>query len=427
MIDSKIQKELDNLVNIAREQDYKINSVTFYNIYTALPSSEKTNGILSEMEDYINERNVSIITDGVEIDETDDSISVEEKIRPFDPSKIDIAMQPLSMSALIKRIENEEVNLNTEFQRKGGLWSQKQKSQLIESLFLKIPLPAFYFDAEKEDYWLIIDGLQRITTLKEFIVDKTLSLSGLEFFTDLNGLNYSQLPRTFTRRVDETDLVAYIVKKGTPTNVKYNIFKRINTGGLELTPQEIRHALYQGQATKVLKILSQSENFKQATGYSIRTDRMMDQEFVLRFIAVCFVGIDKYEGYPDDYLNNAMGFLNQINNNVIDQIKNKFDFIMNIAYKIFGKYAFRKMGSDGWRRPINKAIFEVWCKILSELSNDSINVLIDNSQFIQSEFIQLCESDSFITCLKASDKKYYQLRFVLTRKIIGGIIDDNKC
>lgn len=118
-------------------------------------------------------------------------------------------------------------------------------------------------------------------------------------------MKFAELPRTFTRRIEETNIIAYIVKGGTPSNVKYNIFKRINTGGLELKPQEIRHALYQGAATNIYQRLAKLPEFQMATTYSIRDDRMKDQEFVLRFIAVCYYGIEKYKGVPDNYLNGS--------------------------------------------------------------------------------------------------------------------------
>lgn len=426
MISNRIKDELNKLVQIAKKQDYKINSITFYNIFAALPSSDKTDEVLSEMESYMIENNVSIVSDGVEIEVEDEKRPVSEKIRPFDPSKIDIAMQQISLDALIKRIKNEEINLNTDFQRKSGLWTSTQKSQLIESLLLKIPLPAFYFDAEKEDHWLIIDGLQRITALKEFIIDQSLKLTGLEFFCDLKDLTYDQLPRAFIRRIEETNLVAYTVKKGTPVNVKYNIFKRINTGGLELTPQEIRHALYQGQATEMIKKLSQTKEFKEATEYSIRTERMMDQEFVLRFIAVCFFGVEKYEGLPEDFLNNAMGYINQVDKNKLKVFENSFIHVMTLARRIFGRYAFRKMSSDGWKRPINKAVYEAWCKNLHNLEAEQQNLLINRKNLVQEKFIKLCEDNAFITYLKASDKRSYQQRIKLVNDLIREVINNGQ-
>ncbi len=97
-------------------------------------------------------------------------------------------------------------------------------------------------------------------------MDKTFKLKGMEFFGDLEGVGFDDLPRVFVRRIEETNLVVFTVKRGTPLNVKYNIFKRINTGGLELNSQEIRHALNQGKAVEILKDLSAREEFKMATG-----------------------------------------------------------------------------------------------------------------------------------------------------------------
>ncbi|MBX4263767.1 DUF262 domain-containing protein [Clostridium estertheticum] len=422
----KYLKDLDKIVEIARLQDYKINSITFYNLFSSFPDSEKSEEILDEMEQYLKVNKIDIVTDGVELEELDNS-SFSEKIRPFDPSKIDIIMKPMTMDSLLKRIGHEEINLNTDFQRKGGLWTDVKKSQLIESLLLKIPLPAFYFDAGNDESWLIIDGLQRITAFKEFIVDKTLPLVGLEFFSDFNGLTYDNLPRTFTRRIEETNIIVYTLNPGTPQNVKYNIFKRINTGGLQLEAQEIRHALYQGASTILIKEMASMQSFLEATSNSIKTDRMMDREFALRFISVCFYGIEKYEGNSDEFLNNTMVYINNISDVERKTIKIEFDKTMIRVNKIFGRYSFRKMGRDYRRRPINKAVFEIWCYNLMKLNENQIEHLMNNSNKIYKDFIDLCEIGySFSNYLKASDKKSFLVRIRYVERLIKEILGYDK-
>lgn len=348
------------------------------------------------------------------------------EIRPFDPSKIDIDMKTMELSSIIKRLGYDEIDMNTDFQRKSGLWTEVQKSQLIESLLLRIPIPAFYFDGGNKDKWLIIDGLQRITALKEFVVDGTLKLSGMEFFHDLEGMKYSELPRTFTRRIEETNIIAYIVKGGTPANVKYNIFKRINTGGLELKPQEIRHALYQGPATKLCKELAELSEFREATTYSIRDDRMMDREFALRFVAVCYYGTDRYEGILDNYLNGAMEYLNSPDCAGEETIKKQFKRVMNASRRIMGKYAFRKLGEDGIRRQINKAIYEAWCKTLFSLDDGKIDQLVEKKNKVYDSFLKLCDDAGFLQAIKASDKKSFLMRFIYIDGMLKEVLHDTK-
>ncbi len=273
----KKKKDLDLLIDMGKRQAGKLSSMIVSNYFVGFPSEKQTDNLYQEMLSYLEKKGIEIINDGSEV-ENEDSLLPMPEIRPFDPSKIDIDTKTMELSSIIERLEYNEINMNTDFQRKSGLWTDVQKSQLIESLLLRIPIPAFYFDGGIKDNWLIIDGLQRITALKKFVIDGDLRLSGLEFFHDLEGMKYTELPRTFIRRIKETNIVAYIVKGGTPANVKYHIFKRINTGGLELKPQEIRHALYQGLATDLCKKFAKFSEFQMATTYSIKDDRMMVQK-----------------------------------------------------------------------------------------------------------------------------------------------------
>ena len=417
MLSEKILGYLDGLAKIAEGQDYKIESITFYNTYAEIPEKEKNEDTLLEMEEYLSGKNIEIIADGIELETENVSLSSDERIRPFDPTKINITMAPMALDSLVRRLKNEEINLNTEFQRKSGLWSNVKKSQLIESLLLKIPLPAFYFDASDDGEWLIIDGLQRITAIYEFIVMKTLKLEGLEFFNDLNGLGYEEL-------IDESSLITFTVKDGTPVNVKYNIFKRLNTGGLELKPQEIRHALYQGQATVFLKELSLSKDFLRVTCHSIKTERMLDQEFVLRFIAVCYYGIENYDSLPEDFLNETMDYINHQKTEKIKDIRTEFAAIMVIMYELFGNAAFRKMASDGRRRPINKAIYEMWCKAIFDLDSPKRKELKEKKEQLKINYIKRCERNDFLAYVRASDKYSYNKRMNQMKNLIEGVLDD---
>lgn len=407
----KDKEELERLAQIAKEQGNVINTNLVY-------MTINVNNINYEaVMKFFYERGIIMIQDDVEPDIT--AYSCEgEKIRPFDPSKINITMKPLTLDALLKRIKNKEIEFDSSFQRKAGLWDKRQKSQLIESIFLRIPLPAFYFDASDEEKWLIIDGLQRVTVLKEFVVEKTLKLKDMEFFPELNGCNYDKLPRTFQRRIDETVINVYLVNPSTPENVKFNIFKRINTGGLALEPQEIRNALFQGQATRFLQECSKMECFVDATSGSVKSERMLDREFVLRYISFCYLDLDKYAGNIDDFLNEGMKYLNRISQEQLGIIKKEFEFVMQSSYKLMGRNAFRKICSDGRRRPINKVIFESWCYVIRTLSEKQVEKLVKSRDELQYKYMQLCESSEYLYLLKVPDKKAVYARIDAVRELV---------
>ena len=408
-------EELERLVHIAKEQGNVINLNLVY------MTINLNNMNYEAVMNYFIERGISMIQEDVEPDIT--AYSCEgEKIRPFDPSKINITMKPLTLDALLRRIAHEEIEFDTSFQRKAGLWNKRQKSQLIESIFLRIPLPAFYFDASDEEKWLIIDGLQRVTVLKEFVVEKTLKLQELEFFPELNGCNYDMLPRTFQRRIDETVINVYLVNPSTPENVKFNIFKRINTGGLALEPQEIRNALFQGQATRFLQECSRKECFINATGGSVKSERMMDREFVLRYVSFCYLDLNQYTGNIDEFLNEGMKYLNHIKQEQLEQIQKEFEFVMESAYKLLGKNSFRKICNDGRRRPINKVIFESWCYVIRMLSESQIEKMIAKRNELQRQYMQICDTTEYLYLLKVPDKKAVYARIETIRNLVGEFI-----
>ncbi|MFO5440240.1 MAG: DUF262 domain-containing protein [Dolichospermum sp.] len=317
----------------------------------------------------------------------------EEHLEPFDPTKIRIKTRLMTMDVLLRRIEHDEIDLDTEFYRKSDIWTIKAKSRLIESLLIRIPIPPFYIDATNDDKWSVIDGLQRINTFKKFIIDQEFTLTELQFLTDLNNKKYNDLPRAYQRRIEETELTVCLIEPGTPDEVKYNIFQRINTGGLPLNNQELRQAMNPGKPIKILKKLANLPEFKTVVNFSKkRNERLEDHELILDFIAFT---LTNYQDYPQNtghtyFLNETMKKLNKLENDLIQEIDNKFIIAMKAAYDIFGNNAFRKSSSS----PVNKSLFEVWSVTLSQLNSQKIDMLINRKELLRERFIENMRTDN---------------------------------
>ncbi len=355
------------------------------------------------------------------IEDVADGIDI---VKPYDPSSIDIALKNLSLSLILDRLKYGEINLQPDYQRRGGLWDNRKKSQLIESLMLKIPLPAFYFDGSENNCWLVIDGLQRLTALKEFFIEKKLALQGLEYLLDLEGKDVDSLPRLYMRRMMETQIVTYIINPGAPPNLKFNIFKRLNTGGMVLTSQEIRHALYQGFSTKYLKKLSECKEFKDATGGTVPCERMDDREMVLRFLAFYEFSSREYKGAMEQLLNQTMEYVNKEYNEVYAaNVEKRFKQVMNVAVRLFDKFAFRRMPDMEKRRPVNKALFEVWTYHLAILADEQWQALEQRKDVLRREYMQMNQKDDeFIASLRNENKSSVEMRLFKIKNLIERVL-----
>ena len=339
-------------------------------------------------------------TTSLEMDlDQDDGVEPEQEEvgaikRPFNPEKIKIRTVNVVADQIVSRIDHDEIDLAPEFQRMAGIWNHQRKSRLIESLLLRIPIPVFYVAADDSDTWSVVDGVQRTSTIYGY-VKGDFKLTQLEYLTKFDRLSYEELPRSMQRRIQETQLVVNVIEPGTPEEVMFNIFRRINTGGMTLNGQEIRHALHPGPIRKFLRILAGSNEFLQATDNSIRTDRMADRECALRFLAF---HIDPWEEYTsndlDGYLGLAMKKINEMTPRERDALSGDFRRTMRAAYEIFGNQAFRKPSvTEGRRRRISKALFETWGVGLVRRSKEAVSSLVQDRRKVAKEFLSLVEND----------------------------------
>ena len=306
--------------------------------------------------------------------------------KPYNPLDVDIIQQPLALRNIFDRLENKEIVLDPDFQRNPDLWSPKQQSRLIESILIRIPLPAFYFDSSKNEDWTVVDGLQRLTALNNFVVSKKLRLEGLEYLDGLEGMSYDELPRTMQRRLQEQNIFAYVIRPGTPDKVKTSIFERINTGGLSLNAAEIRNSVYRGAPATAIKAMAESAEFVKATRNKVSPKRMLDREFAARFAAFYLQDYKSYKGNMEEYILDGMEKLKDSAPSTVDKMIAGFKKSMLLSESVFGEYAFRKYLKNKNGKwifgPINKALFECVSVCFAQIeSKKREQILIKREKF----------------------------------------------
>ena len=206
----------------------------------------------------------------------------KKELYPIDALKLDKTFY--SVFELKRKRDKEIIKLNPEFQR-NDVWKNRQKIELVESVLMGLPLPIFYFNRDKNGKLIVVDGIQRLTTLFSYMEDD-FSLKDLKVLSKDFEKKFSELPQIYQSKIEDFQLIAYEITPETPESVLYNIFDRVNRGGTSLNKQEIRNALYQGKSTQLLNDVVKSDLFKTATGNGLEKDnRQKAQYILLRFIA----------------------------------------------------------------------------------------------------------------------------------------------
>lgn len=291
---------------------------------------------------------------------------------------------------LFRKYEKGQIVLDPEFQRE-DVWTPKQKSELIESVLMGIPLPIFYLNESKEGKLVVVDGRQRLTTFFNYL-DDGFVLKNLRILSNLNGYKFSDLDPKLQADLEDFQLIAQVIKPPTPDRIKFDIFDRVNRGGTPLNNQEMRNALYQGKSTELLKLISQSEVFTLATQKSIKSYRMKDRYLILRAIAFYLWNenqlldanneLVQYRNDIDEFLGKAMEYLNRCSDETIIKIKNNFLQSMKNNYIVMEDNAFRRIQINGRRQPINMILFEamtiLMCDWTEEFCLKHINVIYEN-------------------------------------------------
>lgn len=311
------------------------------------------------------------------------------------------------------------LNLTPEFQRE-LVWSSKQKSELIESMIMGIPLPAFYVREDKNGVYIVVDGKQRLTALFEFI-DCKYRLSKLNILKKLEGKNFEELTPIEQNKIEDYTLSINVIKAPTSDRVTFDLFDRVNRGGTHLNNQEMRNALYQGTSTELINNLAKMECYRTATEKSIPPTHMKDRYLILRFLAFYLYKEEKYKklisadnitykSNIDDFLGKTMDFINKftLDSDFIKDLTHVFTQSMKMASRVIVPIGgFRLPSEPGKnRRPINMAFFESFSYLLAKANNET-------DAFVVNAYYSLLNDDIYINAVTYSvdnsnqtDKRY---------------------
>lgn len=375
--------------------------------------------------------------------ESDETTEESREPIPYDPKKINIRNANWSIHYINQLISDyAEMEMSPDFQRK-FVWDYARKSKLIESLLLGIPIPAFYIAQNAVGKFHVVDGLQRLTAITEFLNNR-FNLKYLEYLKDLEGCwfdenldvgkgfkNRKYLNRNEHHRIIlGTQINVNIIEASSPVKLKYDVFRRLNTSGVPLNAQEIRNCLAESATRNLINDLAESEAFQSATAGSVKNIRMEAQELGMRF--VCFWHERVLRDSRWAYRGNMQGYLDEGNQRLNDDgeknhalIRRDFEQAMRNARHLFGQFAFRKcLAPDllpGARRQlINKSLFTTWAVSLSGLEPVTVTQKAAEGAMAQWLALEL-EADTKLreaVSFKTNDPPYLNMAFDKTAKLI---------
>jgi hypothetical protein len=299
--------------------------------------------------------------------EDGDPLSPDQLVESPDEGDLQIAAPPtISLDKLNRSIfelhrsyKRGLLIIDPEWQRK-FVWDRKRASRLIESLLINLPIPVIYLAANDQKKYEVIDGLQRLTSIFEFLENK-YALKGLEFKAEFNDRRFKELPPEIQNAIENAYLQTFELAATTPKNMMFLIFERLNTGGVALNDMEIRNCLFRGPLNDLLSELAQDENFKRSVNQKGIERRMADRMLVMRFLAFYQMTYFKARNGLKPFFNEFFSTYRLLNEDKLAEFRETFREAMRACYTVFGNRAFRlrKEDTGGWALRVNAAVFQV--------------------------------------------------------------------
>lgn len=370
--------------------------------------------------------NIKSIDELIEVEPEGEGLSGFEKKYKAQMRQIVTQKLDLPISTLPAMLQ-DQIKINPEFQRRDR-WDEERQSRLIESLLMNVPIPPVFLGEDEYGYYVVLDGRQRLTAIQSFL-NNTLTLCKLDVWEDLNGLRFNDLvKRGLDKHLTRRFVSAIALLKESSPIVKYDVFDRLNTGGVKANEMEVRNAVFRGPFTDNLHRLSRLPDFCKT--WEIPVDavdaqsnplyqKMIDLSIVLRFFALS--APDKMESAFKDHLSEFMEERNKLyeSDTTLEAIDTeRFTHAVINSLNIFGVNSFRNV-TKRQKGPPSLPIAEAIMIALADY--DPRNITPECAEKVRSSFAELCSNPDFLkaTTSGTNGKGAIKTRINMTRDAFG--------
>ena len=351
------------------------------------------------------------MSDDIEIDEEE----AEEDIAFWSERQKELvtAQVDYNLGTLRDLASSNTIDLKPHFQRRFR-WDDKKESRLIESLLLNVPIPPIYLNEDRYGRYSVIDGKQRISAVFDFLSGK-FPLKGLIIFSDLNELTFSGLPPTIqTILRTRPTMRAVIVLRQSDAAIKYEVFQRLNTGGVPLNPQEIRNNIFYGPLNEKINELGESPTFHRALRIVNKNkskiyQEMRDSELVLRFMAF-FESWDTFSGGVRIHMDTFMADNQTLRPRNIARYEVKFRQALENVMSVFGEESFKRWQPDkgSWRNQVLASLYDAQMLGLQEF--ETVDLIANKARIIR-KFKSMFNDEKFLSSIDAATNTPSYLKF----------------
>lgn len=363
------------------------------------------------------------IEDANELDETvDEPEGVWEKHR----RELLTSVLDYNLNTLADLVTGDQIDLSPRYQRRDR-WKADRQSRLIESFFMNVPIPPIFLNEDDYGKYSVIDGKQRLTAIHEFMRGR-LRLKGLKIFEELNGKTIDDLSPSLRAIIGtRANLRATIILRQSDKDVKFEVFRRLNTGGISLNPQEIRNSTWPGPLNDLLLDLSENDTFRKLLNMtkpesSMLYKEMRDVELVLRYFAFKDDWAT-FSGGMSKRLDKFMAEHQRAKQKQLDSLSSSFTDTLEAVDAAFGERAFRRFNPENqvWRAPVLASLFDAQ---MFAAMNWTADELRPHGAAIQAKYVGLFSEPKFRQSIDAATNTpvLFRTRIEMTAKAIESVV-----